>query len=195
MTRRWCTLQVNRFAFCIVLLVTCFITMPLWGADRELPPQEGIKRYANLVRRYPHNSSYHNALGYYHYKTGNFGEAESHYLKAIELDGSYAIAHNNLGVLYLHQKDLEQAETHFREAVKLNPGYVKAQYNLAIALYRQRRYTEAAKAYLKAREQDSDYVNGRDDPEKMKQALVEATKDSKTKRKLKRMMDSFAPSY
>jgi Flp pilus assembly protein TadD len=183
-------------------ILTFFMFMSaglILAKDTEVSPARGVARYKKLVRQYPQEASYQNALGYYFLKAGNLEEAEAHFLKAIELDGSYPIAHNNLGVLYLQQGQSEQAEKEFREAIKLNPLYCKAQYNLAVAFFRQRRYAEAAKAYLKAREIDSEYVDRRDNrentQEKIERALEQVAKDDKSTQELKRMRQWFAPHY
>ena len=173
------------------MLVLLIIAQPLALGASELSPADGIRRYAQLVRLRPQSAPYHNALGYYYFKAGHLKEAEDFYQKALELDRSYAVPHNNLGILYLNQRKPEQAEAHFRQALAVSPTYVKAQYNLAVALFRQRRYMDAVKAYLVAREQDCQYVRGRDDPEKMKAALEEANKDAKTRQELDRMRREY----
>lgn len=183
----------------MLILLISFVAGPLLAKDAEVSPARGIDRYKKLVRQHPQKASYQNTLGYYYLKAGKLEEAETHFLRAIELDGSYPIAHNNLGVLYLQQGRPEQAEKEFRQAVKLNPRYSKAQYNLAVALFRQRLYAKAAKAYLEAREMDSDYVDRRDNREntneKIKQALEQVAKDDKSTQELKRMRQWFAPHY
>ena len=179
-------------------LLFCFAA-PAVAKDTELSSTKGISHYQQLVRLHPQKASYRNALGYYHLKAGNLGAAEKHFLKALELDSSYATAHNNLGIVYLHQGRPKQAEKEFRQALKLNPSYCKAQYNLAVALFDQKRYSKAAKAYLKAREMDSEYVERRDNREKMEekmnQTLEELGEDDESTRKVKRLKQWFAPHY
>lgn len=171
----------------------------LLANDVEVSSAHGIDRYKKLVQMYPQKAPHWNALGYYYLKSGDLKEAETCFMKAIELDGTYPIPHNNLGVVFLKQGLPEQAEKEFRQAVRLHPQYCKAQYNLAVALFHQKRYMDAAKAYLKARELDSDYVERRNDREniekKIKEALGEATEDDQSTRELKRMRQWFAPYY
>ena len=178
----------------LVLLIFLLVRPPL-ADEVELSAKQGIARYEKLVRNQPRKAPYQNALGYYYLKAGNFQEAETHFLEAIQLDDSYATAHNNLGALYLRQQRPKQAEYQFRQALKLNPHYGKAQYNLAVALFRQKRYGKAAQAYLKARELDSDYVERRDNREKLKQALEQVAQDDTPTQELRRMKQWFAPSY
>jgi Flp pilus assembly protein TadD len=181
----------------INLVVVLIFIMPvlLLAGTAELSPEEGIEHYKELVRLHPNEASSQNTLGYYYFKSGKLEEAETHLLKAIQLDDSRATAHNNLGVVCLHQGRPEQAEEHFRQAVKLKPLYSKAQYNLAVALFRQRRYTEAARAYLRARELDKEYVEQRDNLEKLKQVLEQVSQDEAVKEDLERLKRWIAPTY
>jgi Flp pilus assembly protein TadD len=175
-------------------------TVVLLAKDNELPAARGIERYKKLVQTYPQKAPYWNALGYYYLKSGDLQEAETHFAKAIELDGTYPIPHNNLGVVYLKQRLPDQAEREFRQAVRLNPHYCKAQYNLAVALFHQKRYMDAGKAYLKARELDSDYVERRNNRENIEKKLEKALEkkvdeDDQSTQELKRMRQWFAPYY
>jgi Flp pilus assembly protein TadD len=174
-------------------------TVALLAKDDQLSSAQGIERYKNLVQTHPEEAAYWNALGYYYLKSGDLQRGEVHFLKAIELDGTYPIPHNNLGVVYLKQGLYEQAEQEFRRAVRLNPHYCKAQYNMAVALFHQKRYMEAGKAYLKARELDRDYVarrNNRENMErKIEKALEQADGDDQSTQELKRMRQWFAPFY
>ena len=182
-------------------MVLLFLTFAgsLLAKDVEVSPSEGIHHYEKLVTRYPQKASYRNTLGYYYLKEGSYQKAEVCFLKALELDSSYATAHNNLGVVYLHRERPRKAEKEFRLAIKWNPNYCKAQYNLAVALFRQGRYTEAAKAYLEAREMDRVYVERRDSGERMQEEMQQALKrvgeDDGSTRKLKRLKQWFAPYY
>lgn len=182
-----------------LMVLIFFVAGPLPAKGAELSPAKGIERYEKLVKLHPRKASYQNALGYYYLKAEKYEEAETSFLKAIEMDNAYAIPHNNLGILYLRQRKAEKAEKEFRQALKLNSRYTKAQYNLAVALFHQERYGEAAKAYLKARELDSAYVDRRDwqenRKEKVKQALEQVAEDDKSNEKLKRMKQWFAPYY
>ena len=68
-----------------------------------------------------------------------------------------------------------------------------------MALFHQKRYMDAAKAYLKARELDRDYVEQRNDREKIEkkieQALKQVAEDDQSTRELQRMRQWFAPYY
>ena len=183
-----------------ILIFLMFMSAdPLLAKDAEVSSERGIHRYKKLVKLHPHKAAYWNALGYYYLKAGSLREAETHFLKAIEIDYSYPTPHNNLGVVYLKQDRPEQAEKEFLQAVKLNPQYSKAQYNLAVALFHQKRYAEAAKAYFKARDLDREYVDRRDNSEhtrkKLQAALEQTAEDEESFKELKRMQKWLAPNY
>jgi tetratricopeptide (TPR) repeat protein len=59
-----------------------------------------------------------------------YDEAEMLYRKAIELDGSLAIAYTNLGNLRFRQGDESGAEALYHLAIKLDEGQAEANYNL-----------------------------------------------------------------
>lgn len=178
----------------LTFLAFCLVGIAL-AEDAELSPSEGIDRYEQLVRLYPQKAPYQNALGYYHLKAGNYQEAETHLRKAVELDGSYAVAYNNLGIVYLRQRKPKLAEEQFRDALRLKPDYSKAQYNLAVALFHQKQYDKAAEAYLKVRELDKEYVERRDRWENVQQAMKKMTEDDRSFGEIRRMKQWFAPSY
>jgi len=194
---RW-TLTPRRIASMLTFLL-CISTMPLLAKNAEELTAKGIDRYKKLIELYPRKACYWNALGYYYLKSGELEEAETHFLHAVEIDGSYPIPHNNLGIVYLKQGRAEQAAKEFHEAIRLNPKYCKAQYNLAVALFHQRRYVDAAKAYLQAREMDRKYVDLRDDREniekKIEEALKQTAEEEKSTQELKRIKKWFDPHY
>jgi Flp pilus assembly protein TadD len=175
------------------------VSLPLLAKDAEVVSVDNIHRYKKLVELYPCKASYWNTLGYYYLKSGELELAETHFLRAVEMDASYPLAHNNLGVVYLKQGQAEQAAKEFRQAIRLNPQYCKAQYNLAVALFHQRRFVEAAKAYLQARQIDSKYVDARNNGENIKKKIEEALKqtgeDEESAQELERMKKWFAPPY
>jgi ABC-type sugar transport system substrate-binding protein len=83
-------------------------------------------------------------------------EAESYYLKAIELYPKDAYPHNNLGQLYHYQlQKPQEAESCYLKAIELDPKYVYAHNNLG-NLYKDKlqRPQEAESCYLKAIELD-----------------------------------------
>jgi Flp pilus assembly protein TadD len=188
-----------RKSISILILLSSFVAGQLLASGAERSLTDSIQRYKELVKLHPHKAAYWNTLGYYYLKAENLPEAETHFLKAIEIDYSYPTPHNNLGVVYLKQDRPEQAEKEFLQAVRLNPQYSKAQYNLAVALFHQKRYADAARAYFKARDIDREYVDRRDNSEhtrkKLQAALEQAAEDEESSKELKRMQKWLAPNY
>src|SRR5712671_954887 len=74
---------------------------------------------------------------------GRHAEAELSYLKALEIDPSYAFAQNNLGVLLWHKSDTKAAINSFRRALQAASPPVEARLNLALGLFK-RKHTELA---------------------------------------------------
>jgi Flp pilus assembly protein TadD len=60
-------------------------------------------------------------LGTVEFQAGNFDGAESHYLKALELNPRSAFAYAHLGETYLFRKDKETARKHLKQSVTLDP--------------------------------------------------------------------------
>ena len=59
------------------------------------------------------------AYGVYLMQEGRLDDAEQQYLKALEIDDSYAEAHYNLGLLYVRKGDLDKASQHADKAYEL----------------------------------------------------------------------------
>ncbi|MBW3042347.1 tetratricopeptide repeat protein [Prochlorococcus marinus] len=81
---------------------------------------------------------------------GKLKEAEISYLKAIELNPTFANTHANLGVIFKTQGKLEQAEISCLKAIELNPTFANAYVNLGNIFREVKKHEEAIKSYLKA---------------------------------------------
>src|SRR4029077_11745145 len=82
-------------------------------------------------------------------------DAESCYLKAIELDPKLAVSHVHLGVLYYQLQRPQDAEGCYLKAIELDPKLAAAHYSLGILYQGQlRRPQDAESCYLKAIELD-----------------------------------------
>jgi len=71
-----------------------------------------------------------------------FGESESAYRRALELNPESLGAWSNLGVLLACLKRDEEAEKCYRTAMAIDPSYRNAPFNLSYLLLRQGRYEE-----------------------------------------------------
>jgi Flp pilus assembly protein TadD len=63
---------------------------------------------------------------------GLWREAIYRWLRAVEIDPTYAAAHNNLGIAYEHEGDLDKARASYEKAIELEPGntFIKQNYDL-----------------------------------------------------------------
>lgn len=77
-------------------------------------------------------------------------EALTYFQKAVDADGTNAIAQKNLGLLYLRKQNNEGAATHLALAIRLKPNYADAYYWLGIVREQQGRPEEARAAFAGA---------------------------------------------
>lgn len=85
-------------------------------------------------------------------------EAEAHYLRALELNPSYATAHHWYAVDYLANVDrIAEAFDHMRQARKLDPLSAALQSGEGLLLMLSRRYEEALEYLLRLSERLPDY--------------------------------------
>lgn len=63
---------------------------------------------------------------------GLWREAIYRWLRAVEIDPTYAAAHNNLGIAYEHDGDLDKARAAYEKAIELEPDntFIKQNYEL-----------------------------------------------------------------
>jgi len=63
---------------------------------------------------------------------GLWREAIYRWLRAVEIDPTYAAAHNNLGIAYEHEGELDKARAAYEKAIELEPDntFIKQNYEL-----------------------------------------------------------------
>jgi len=83
-------------------------------------------------------------------RAGNLALAESHYLRAIEMNPNDAMLLNNFGVCLYEQGKTAQAVEIHRKAIKLDPTRPMAYNNLGVELNALERHEEAVEAFQKA---------------------------------------------
>ena len=114
-------------------------------------PQAALDLYQKVLLHYPDNTDCYNYVGYLLWQMDRNPEAITAYLKAIELDGTNAIAYNNLGVIYLDEEAQHlRALVMFQKALELNPNYTLACFNLARTQEGLGQTTDAAKTYARS---------------------------------------------
>lgn len=103
----------------------------------------------------------HSDLGAIYSEQNNLENAEKEYLKAIELDPSFAAAYINLGILAKKREHYADAEKYITKAIKINPNFAEA-YNRRASIYMSRQqYEDAIKDIEKAIDlspENADYV-------------------------------------
>lgn len=85
-----------------------------------------------------------------HHRSGQFGLAESHYLRVTKLDPSNGEAWHLLGVVTYQMGKVDKAIAHYRRAVELRPRAAEMLNNLALALRAKGDTTGAAGYFAQA---------------------------------------------
>lgn len=83
----------------------------------------------------PHDAGAHNNLGVVYYNKGLYGDAITHFEKALELDPRMQVAERNLQIAYFHTGFFETLVAELREKLAQNPADVDAHDRLARAYY------------------------------------------------------------
>jgi tetratricopeptide (TPR) repeat protein len=84
-------------------------------------PSEERQFLGKLIEEFPFKKEYHYEFAESYFRCGAADEAIAHYLKALELDGNYALAHNHLAYCYSWIGDHERALKHFERYQTLDP--------------------------------------------------------------------------
>lgn len=144
----------------LILLLTCLATpWRVCGAERtraealrqiqQLVVQgnlaEAERQLAEARLQYPKDGAFCDLLGVVKAEKGDYGSAESNFLKAIELDPLLTGAYFNLGHLYQQNAAVDHAASQKAPAVygqllKVQPGNPEAHYQLAVLLERRRAF-------------------------------------------------------
>ncbi|MGM0415440.1 MAG: tetratricopeptide repeat protein [Thermodesulfobacteriota bacterium] len=107
------------------------------------------------IRLQPRNHDMHNLIAQAYQRKAALEQAETHYLKALELKPDDPYIQNNLAALYLDMQRWDDAATYFRKAAdNLVFKYpVRALTGLGVAHHRAGEYTQAVMAYKEALKQ------------------------------------------
>jgi Flp pilus assembly protein TadD len=108
---------------------------------------EAIARAARQVlAKNPNDSKSLNALGFYHYKKGQYPAALLFLGKAQKVNPNDSDVQNNIGLVHLAQKENREAVQAFRKALELNSSDANASANLGAIYADNKEYTKAATA-------------------------------------------------
>ncbi|HSQ01268.1 MAG TPA: tetratricopeptide repeat protein [Candidatus Dormibacteraeota bacterium] len=111
--------------------------------------KEALADYQKALALDPNCASAHFNLAVTFVQAGDFGEAESHYRRALP-GRATAETHNGLGYVLARQDRPEEAIAEFRRAIDIDPHFTPAYNNLAEALVQQGRLEEAAEYYRRS---------------------------------------------
>jgi tetratricopeptide (TPR) repeat protein len=111
--------------------------------------EEALADYHKALDLDPDCASAHFNLAVAFVQAGEFGEAESHYRKAVA-GRPTAETYNGLGYVLARQGRADEAVGEFRKAIEVDPKFTPAYNNLAGALVKQGKLEEAASAYRRS---------------------------------------------
>ena len=99
-----------------------FDLLRLQALDARLKSNPSAERESlrQLVEAFPMKQEYHYEFAESYFHSAEAEEAIKHYLKALELNPSYALAHNHIAFCYAWLGDHAQAEKHFLKYVELD---------------------------------------------------------------------------
>jgi Tfp pilus assembly protein PilF len=88
-----------------------------------------------------------NSLGTELERQGRLGEAETHVVRALQINPRYGRAHYNLGCVLHRQGDIQTAAHHYLASIDLDPAHVPSHFNLAYAFEQLEQPAKAYRAY------------------------------------------------
>ena len=95
----------------------------------------------------PENADVYNGLGIIYGQQGQFDEAVTAFLQAIQFEPNHEWAHNNLGRTYVNMGQFEEGIVELNKAAQITPDNAKTYYNLGLAHANLEQYAEAIPAY------------------------------------------------
>jgi len=113
----------------------------------------------NLAKELYPSASAADGLGCVAFRRKDYRQAEQHFLKALEMDESYASAHANLALLYELKNSRKKALGNYLKALQLQPSNYRSRNNYAAHLYDSNLVDLARHELLKAK-----IVRGVDEP-------------------------------
>lgn len=123
----------------------------LMTRSQELQQQaDSLKVYGQMVQEHPQAPQAHYNLAVRLSRFGRYGQAESHYRYALQLDSTYVLPYEGLGNLFQRQGKLEEARTYFAQALKRDSTLAEVHNNLGLIHHRQGKLEAAVEAYKTA---------------------------------------------
>jgi len=119
---------------------------------QEQKPTQALKEFLLAEESSPDDAEIQAGLGQAYHLKGAYGDAEAHYLRALELDDNNPQVQNNLAALYLDMERWNDAIRYFEMAASnllfKNPEVAMS--GVGYAYFKQGEYPEAIKAYRTA---------------------------------------------
>ncbi len=131
----------GRRSFTVLALLALVLTGLTMRRNEDYRTALGLWR--DTVAKASANARAHNNLGSALEDAGRAQEAESEYIRALDLMPGYALAHYNLAGMLVHRNRLDEAGTHYRESLRLEPGSADTHNNLGNVYVLQTRWAEA----------------------------------------------------
>ena len=114
--------------------------------------QQAIKAYRKARPCDPYNARSHLRLGELYKNLERFDEAESMFIRALEIDPEYLWSYIVLGRLYLEKGMYDRGAEMFRKVIEKDPRHVEAYLEVGQYYWNERKYEEAEEMFLKALE-------------------------------------------
>ena len=135
----------------IVGLLFCLIALfSVMTYERNKTWENGIKFWADVLKKSPHKARPYNNLGYHYALQGEYDRAIDYYKMAIQLDPEFTHPYGNLGDAYFQQKKYPEAVLYLNKYIELDPDTIEAYATLGLTYARLRKYDLALENYFKA---------------------------------------------
>ena len=127
--------------------------------DRNQVWADELALWRDAAEKGPGMIKPHLKMGDEYAKLARWHEAESAYLKALEIRKYHPAARNNLGRLYMRVGRVDEAIVQFRELLAISPGILAARLNLAGAFMRKGKWDETRKEYEEVLQYDAHNID------------------------------------
>jgi|GEM_PF-6548749 len=141
-------------------LTTLLIAMLLLACAPETTPGDAtVNELAELVQQNPNNPQHRFDFGmaFLNSEAPDYALAAEQFLRAAQLDPTWAAAHYNAGVCLTEDSKYPEATESFQTALALDPGDAKAWNNLGVVYNLYNRFAEARDAFAQATVLDPSY--------------------------------------
>jgi Flp pilus assembly protein TadD len=111
---------------------------------------EAITQFELVLSQKPRHAPAWEGLGRAFFVKKDFVTSESHFLKAVSMDGKLWLSYNYLGAIYDRRKDWRKASEAYQTAVDLRPDEGLIHNNIGMSRLMAKQYVSAATSFQKA---------------------------------------------